>query len=170
MHPQRKLAQVSAPKSHAFHPNARIFAFLLRAARTFTKKILLKTRARFATEVAHHRRRRYCRRGANSRKILRRNRTLFVALASRTRAFLHLFCARRAHVRRKNYKNNAQVSVQTCCVISGDEAAHATQTRAIFCTEIARFPAARAHFLHLFCARRARVRRQICRKDARVSA
>ena len=76
-----------------------------------------------------------------------------MAHTNRTRAFLRLFCARRARVRRKIGRKNAQVLAQELRVIGGDETAHAAQTRIKCCAKIARFswrrpprPAERAHF------------------------
>ena len=55
-------------------------------------------------------------------------------------------------------------------VIGGDGAAHAAQSRTIFRIKIARFFGERRAFLHVFFARRARVRRKIYRKHARFSS
>ena len=77
----RKLAQNFTPKSHAFRgarqSNARIFAFVLRAARSRSTQNPQKTCTSFGEEVARHRRRRFCTRSANLRKFLRQYRTLF---------------------------------------------------------------------------------------------
>ena len=79
-HTRRNPAQFFAPKSHVFcgarQPNARIFAFVLRAARASSLQFLLKRCASFHAKVSHHRRRRRCTRGATPRNLPDRNRTL----------------------------------------------------------------------------------------------
>ena len=90
----------------------------------------------------------------NLAQLPRQNRTLFAVHASRTRAFLHLFCASCARVRRKICSKNSRISTQTLRVIGGDGAAHAAQPRANFFARIARFPAERSHFCICVCTRR----------------